>query len=102
MHHAIDIADLDTDHHNPFNNEHTHKARWLITTCIAGVAGGLVIGGALLGTFGLNSTLAELTQAAASCSTPKHHQGRPYLQHIRCIEHGQPHRCVRHQCRAAL
>lgn len=63
MHHAIDIADLDTDHHNPFNNEHTHKARWLITTCIAGVAGGLVIGGALLGTFGLNSTLAELTHS---------------------------------------
>ena len=64
MRHVIDISDLDTDHHNPFSNEHSHKTRWLVTTCIAGVAGGLVIGGALLGTFGLKSTLADLTHSA--------------------------------------
>lgn len=52
--HVIDIAELDTDHHNPFHTEQTHKSRWLVTTCVAGMAGGLVIGGALLGTFGLD------------------------------------------------
>ncbi len=62
--HVIDVSELDTDHHNPFHNEQPHKSRWLLTTCVAGIAGGLVIGGALLGTFGLNSTLAGLTTGA--------------------------------------
>ena len=62
--HIIDVSELDTDHHNPFNNDQPHKTRWLLTTCVAGIAGGLVIGGALLGTFGLNSTLAGLTRGA--------------------------------------
>lgn len=61
FHNAIDISELDTDHHNPFHNDQPHKSRWLLTTCVAGVAGGLVIGGALLGTFGLTSTFAGLT-----------------------------------------
>lgn len=60
--HIIDVSELDTDHHNPFHNDQPHKSRWLLTTCVAGIAGGLVIGGALLGTFGLNSTLAGLTR----------------------------------------
>ena len=62
--HVIDISELDTDHHNPFHTEQTHKSRWLLTTCVAGIAGGMVIGGALLGTFGLNSTFAGLTSGA--------------------------------------
>ena len=62
--HVIDVSELDTDHHNPFHNDQPHKSRWLLTTCIAGVAGGLVIGGALLGTFGLDSTLSGLTSGA--------------------------------------
>ena len=64
LRHVIDISELDTDHHNPFNNEQTHKSSWLLTTCVAGIAGGLVIGGALLGTFGLKSTFAGLTRGA--------------------------------------
>lgn len=64
--HVVDIAELDTDHHNPFSNEQTHKTRWLVTTCIAGIAGGLVIGGALVGTFGLNASFANLTRGAGA------------------------------------
>ncbi|MGI9413458.1 MAG: M23 family metallopeptidase [Hyphomicrobiales bacterium] len=60
--HVIDIAELDTDHHNPFHNDQAHKSRWLVTTCVAGMAGGLVIGGALLGTLGLDR-IGGLTRA---------------------------------------
>ena len=60
--HVIDIAELDTDHHNPFHAEQSHKSRWLVTTCVAGMAGGLVIGGALLGTFGLDK-ISGLTRS---------------------------------------
>ena len=60
--HVIDIAELDTDHHNPFHTEQANKSRWLVTTCVAGMAGGLVIGGALLGTFGLDK-ISGLTQS---------------------------------------
>lgn len=60
--HVIDIAELDTDHHNPFHTEQSHKSRWLVTTCVAGMAGGLVIGGALLGTFGLDK-ISGLTRS---------------------------------------
>ena len=59
---VIDIAELDTDHHNPFHAEQSHKSRWLVTTCVAGMAGGLVIGGALLGTFGLDK-ISGLTRS---------------------------------------
>jgi len=59
--HAIDIAHLDTDHHDPFQDEQPHKSRWLITTCVAGIAGGLVIGGALLGTFALDRTFGSFS-----------------------------------------
>ncbi len=62
--HAIDIAYLDTDHHDPFQDEQPHKSRWLLTTCVAGVAGGLVIGGALLGTFGLDRTFGGFTPSS--------------------------------------
>ena len=51
--HAIHVAELDSDHHNPFHRTESDKGRWLLTTCVAGVAGGLVIGAALLGTFGI-------------------------------------------------
>lgn len=49
----IHIEDLESDHHDPFHHPHephTHH-RWLLTTCVAGVAGSLVIGSALLGIF---------------------------------------------------
>ncbi len=49
---AIYIEELAVDHHNPFETEQPRHHRWLITTCIAGLAGSFVVGGALLGLFG--------------------------------------------------
>ncbi len=72
LHHVIDIADLDTDHHDPFQDEQPHKSRWLITTCVAGIAGGIVIGGALLGTFGLDPTLGGLYRSAGDWQQTQH------------------------------
>jgi murein DD-endopeptidase MepM/ murein hydrolase activator NlpD len=37
--------------------------RWLLTSCIAGITGTLVIGGAVLGLFGHNATLPEASAA---------------------------------------
>jgi murein DD-endopeptidase MepM/ murein hydrolase activator NlpD len=49
----IHIEELDTDHHNPFGTaDEPTGNRWMLTTCVAGVAGSLVIGSALLGFFG--------------------------------------------------
>jgi murein DD-endopeptidase MepM/ murein hydrolase activator NlpD len=62
--HVFDIAHLDTDHHDPFDDEQPHKSRWLVTTCVAGIAGGLVIGGALFGTFGLDQSFGSLGRRA--------------------------------------
>jgi hypothetical protein len=44
------IEELDSDPHNPFvaSDEPTDK-RWMLTTCVAGIAGSVVIGSALLG-----------------------------------------------------
>ncbi len=50
----------DLDH--PFDVEPVHH-RWLLTTCVAGIAGSLVIGSAVLGIFGEN---AAPTDAHAS------------------------------------
>jgi murein DD-endopeptidase MepM/ murein hydrolase activator NlpD len=63
----IHISELESDHHNPFGNsdEPTHN-RWMLTTCVAGVAGSLVIGSALLGFLGndaADGTLGSLTPA---------------------------------------
>jgi murein DD-endopeptidase MepM/ murein hydrolase activator NlpD len=64
VHHVIDIAELDTDHHDPFQDEQPHKSRWLITTCVAGIAGGVVIGGALFGTFGFDPTFGSISRGS--------------------------------------
>ena len=50
----IHVEDLDTGDHDPFHEEEAKPHRWLVTTCIAGVAGSLVIGAALLGVFSKN------------------------------------------------
>jgi murein DD-endopeptidase MepM/ murein hydrolase activator NlpD len=52
----IHIEDLDLDHHNPFLDEEPRQYRWLITTCVAGVAGSLAIGTVLVGLFGAAET----------------------------------------------
>ena len=46
----IPASDLD----HPFDAEPVHH-RWLLTTCVAGIAGSLVIGSAVLGIFGENA-----------------------------------------------
>jgi len=50
----IHVEDLDTGDHDPFHEEENKPHRWLITTCVAGVAGSLVIGAAILGLFSEN------------------------------------------------
>jgi murein DD-endopeptidase MepM/ murein hydrolase activator NlpD len=64
---AIHIEDLEADHHNPFgNNEEPTHNRWMLTTCVAGIAGSVVIGSALLGFLGDKATdtaLASLSPA---------------------------------------
>ena len=45
------VADAAAD---PFDVEPVHH-RWLLTTCVAGIAGSLVIGTAVLGIFGENA-----------------------------------------------
>jgi len=57
------IAASDLDH--PFDVEPVHH-RWLLTTCVAGIAGSLVIGSAVLGIFGENAVPRD---ANASVST---------------------------------
>ena len=60
----IHIEDLDTGDHDPFHEEETRPHRWLITTCIAGVAGSLVIGASILGLFSENG--ASTAQASVN------------------------------------
>lgn len=61
----------DLDH--PFDVEPVHH-RWLLTTCVAGIAGSLVIGSAVLGIFGENAAPtdahASVDKAAITGSYP--------------------------------
>jgi len=50
----IHVEDLETGDHDPFHEEESRPHRWLVTTCIAGVAGSLVIGASILGLFSEN------------------------------------------------
>ena len=65
----IHVEDLDPDHLNPFHDdEQPQHHRWLITTCVAGMAGSVVIGTVLLGVFGSadsagGNTLASINPA---------------------------------------
>jgi murein DD-endopeptidase MepM/ murein hydrolase activator NlpD len=49
---AIHIEELDADPNNPFAADEPSSNRWLLTTCVAGLAGAIVIGSALLGFIG--------------------------------------------------
>jgi murein DD-endopeptidase MepM/ murein hydrolase activator NlpD len=59
--HVVD--DLD----NPFEVEPVHH-RWLLTTCVAGIAGCLIIGGTLLGVFSENAAPRDAFAAVSSAS----------------------------------
>jgi len=62
----IHIEELESDYHNPFSNtEEPSHNRWMLTTCVAGIAGSLVIGSALLGFLAEDATesLASLSPA---------------------------------------
>jgi murein DD-endopeptidase MepM/ murein hydrolase activator NlpD len=50
----VHVEQFDTDFDNPFDSEPSRGSHWLLTTCIAGVAGTLVVGAALLGFIGSN------------------------------------------------
>ena len=58
---------------DPFDVEPTHH-RWLLTTCVAGIAGSLVIGSAVLGIFGENAAprdaFASVEKASLAGSYP--------------------------------
>ena len=62
---ALHISKLDNERANPFSDEESENSRWLLTTCVAGIAGSVLLGGALLGIFGQN---AAPKQAMASVS----------------------------------
>src|SRR4029453_12077642 len=50
----VHVEQFDTDFDNPFDSEPSRASHWLLTTCIAGVAGTLVVGAAFLGFVGSN------------------------------------------------
>lgn len=52
----IHIEDLESGDHDPFHEEESKPQRWLLTTCVAGLAGSVVIGAAVLGLFSENAT----------------------------------------------
>lgn len=64
---AIHIEELGTDHHNPFgsSDEPSHN-RWMLTTCVAGIAGSIVIGSALLGFLADGATDTTLSSLSPS------------------------------------
>ena len=51
----IDFSEFETDFTSPFHRTNTHKNHWLLTTGVAGLVGACVVGGTLLGTFGLGT-----------------------------------------------
>jgi len=64
---VFDFSAMDDTEDNLFLNT-ASKSRWLITTSVAGVAGALVIGAALIGTFGLGGIEGPAIAAQHSAS----------------------------------
>ena len=50
-----------------FDNEPIHH-RWLLTTCVAGIAGSLIVGGTILGLFGENIAPRDANAAVQRAS----------------------------------
>jgi murein DD-endopeptidase MepM/ murein hydrolase activator NlpD len=57
------ISNIKSERSDPFRDDDAENSRWLLTTCVAGIAGSVILGGALLGIFGQN---AAPKQAMAS------------------------------------
>ena len=66
---AISLDQLEAELDDPFHDEPVHH-RWLLTTCLAGIIGTLVVGGAALGLFGENAApgdaFASIDRSAGS------------------------------------
>jgi murein DD-endopeptidase MepM/ murein hydrolase activator NlpD len=66
---AISLDQLEAELDDPFHDEPVHH-RWLLTTCLAGIIGTLVVGGAALGLFGENAApgdaFASIDKSAGS------------------------------------
>ncbi|QIG47101.1 M23 family metallopeptidase [Nordella sp. HKS 07] len=62
----VHVEQFDTDFDDPFAAEPTRTSHWLLTTCIAGIAGTLVVGAAILGFVG---STGYSNDAMASIST---------------------------------
>jgi murein DD-endopeptidase MepM/ murein hydrolase activator NlpD len=48
----IHVEDLTEAHDDPFDTTARGQSRWLLSACVAGIAGSLVVGGTLIGLFG--------------------------------------------------
>lgn len=61
----VHVEQFDADFDDPFAAEPTRPSHWLLTTCIAGIAGTLIVGAALLGFVGStgysNDALASIS-----------------------------------------
>jgi hypothetical protein len=70
---VVSVERLIKDLHDPFHHEDAHH-RWLLTTCIAGIAGTLIIGSAVLSIFGQNAVpndaYASIEPSLATASLP--------------------------------
>lgn len=74
-HQIVDFSEFETDFTSPFQRSGTHKNQWLLTTGVAGLVGAMVVGGTLLGTFGLGGIerrthTAEVIQTAEILQKP--------------------------------
>ena len=59
---------IETELGDPFHDEPDHH-RWLLTTCIAGIVGTIVVGGAVLGLFGENAAPRDAFAAVDKAAT---------------------------------
>ena len=68
---AVHVDHLDSDDDLTFPAEETGRSQWLLTTCIAGVAGTLVIGAAILGFIGSNGYNAQASINPSELATKR-------------------------------
>lgn len=64
---AAKSAQIVDDFDNPFDVEPVHH-RWLLTTCVAGIAGCLIVGGTVLGIFSENAAPRDAFAAVSTAS----------------------------------